>query len=383
MSKPYQKGFSLVELMVALVFISLLMAGMLDVYAASIKGFRQANETIEAQRTNRWAMGQMQDDLQSAGYSLPYWGTMPSVSNPLVVLPNNPAPVGTIPTVPGPTDEIRFLMDQPLAITAQLSAVPANESTLQVKVLSGTMNDALPGDYVILLDRSMEAVQILSLSGITSTSATITLDPSAGTDLVTGNGNGVNPKLASLTHQPGTDLIVVRPSQLVRYSIQARATDPSNSTLMVPCLVRQQRPFPSGSDGAAVFAVWNQEVIVAENVVGLNIDVSVSGGTTWQRTGVAGIGTAGWGTIAANINTVLTGATKYTLPGYTDINSTANPLWYRFIPTAFRMDLTTSTRQRLSQSTSNATNATRFDNYGYRLRKQTLLVTPRNSTAGI
>ena len=368
--------------MVALVFISLLMAGMLDVYAASIKGFRQANETIEAQRTNRWAMGQMQDDLQSAGYSLPYWGMMPSVNNPLVVLPNNPAPVGTIPTVPGPTDEIRFLMDQPLAITTQLSAVPANESTLQVKVLSGTMNDVLPGDYVILLDRSMEAVQILSVSGITPTSATITLDPSAGTDPMTGNGNGVNPKLTSLTHQPGTDLIVVRPSQLVRYSIQARATDPSNSTLMVPCLVRQQGPFPSGSDGLT-FAAWNQEVIVAENVVGLNIDVSISGGTTWQRTGVLGAGTAGWTTIATNINSVLTGATKYTLPGYTDINSTANPLWYRFIPTAFRMDLTTSTRQRLSQSTSNATNAARFDNYGYRLRRQTLLVTPRNSTAGI
>ena len=382
MSKPHQKGFSLVELMVALVFISLLMAGMLDVYAASIKGFRQANETIEAQRTNRWAMSQMQDDLQSAGYSLPYWGMMPSVNNPLVVLPNNPAPVGTIPTVPGPTDEIRFLMDQPLAITTQLSAVPANESTLQVNVLSGTMNDARPGDYIILLDQIMEAVQILSVSGITSTSATIQLDPNAGFDLVTGTLNGVNTKLNYAPHQPGTDLIIVRPNQLVRYSIQARATDPSNATLMVPCLVRQQGPFPSGSDGAT-FTAWNQEVIVAENVVGLTVDVSVSGGTTWQRTGVAGTGTAGWGTIAANINTVLTGATRYTLPGYTDINSTANPLWYRFIPTAFRMDLTTSTRQRLSQSTSNATNATRFDNYGYRLRKQTLLVTPRNSTAGI
>ncbi len=372
------KGFSLVELLVAMAFISLLMVGMLQVYASSLKGFRQANETVTAQRNNRWALDQIQDDIQSAGYFFPP-RPMPSVINPFVILPNNAAPV-TTPPVPGPTDEVRYLADQPIAIRAQLSAVPAANNSISVAVQSGNLTDLQVGDYVLLMDSAFESV-VVSAVTTSSGGGIITLDTnsSVGQDPATGNATGVSPGLASLTHQVGTDLTFIRPMQMVRYSIQGVATDPSNSTLLVPCLVRQQGNFPSGSDGST-FNTWAQTVVVAENVVGMTVDVSADGGASWARTGVGGAGTAGWGTITTNLNNRLATTPLVSVPPYSSISNAAYPLWYRFIPVALRLDLTTSTRQRLDQSS--VTGIATSSNV-YRLRKQTLMIPPRNFTYGL
>ena len=75
------RGFSLVELLVALVFISLLMAGMLRVYGSAIQGFATANETIKAQRDNRWALQAVQDDQQTAGYYFPVRPVVGGIDN--------------------------------------------------------------------------------------------------------------------------------------------------------------------------------------------------------------------------------------------------------------------------------------------------------------
>ncbi|HTL99216.1 MAG TPA: prepilin-type N-terminal cleavage/methylation domain-containing protein, partial [Holophagaceae bacterium] len=61
--RPRIAGFSMVELLVALVFISLLMAGMLRIYGSAIQGFSAANESVKAQRDNRVAMQGIEDDL--------------------------------------------------------------------------------------------------------------------------------------------------------------------------------------------------------------------------------------------------------------------------------------------------------------------------------
>ena len=70
-------GFSLVELLIALVFISFLMAGMLRIYGSAIQGFVAANETVKAQRDNRWSR-MSRTTFRPPGSSSP---TRPRLSN--------------------------------------------------------------------------------------------------------------------------------------------------------------------------------------------------------------------------------------------------------------------------------------------------------------
>ena len=196
------RGFSLVELLVALVFISLLMAGMLRVYGAAIQGFASANETIKAQRDNRWALEGLQDDLESAGYFFPIRpisGGIDNVNsgnqNPLMILPNqtitnkfiadpnNPSASPTNETIT--FDELQYLTDQVLPIRAQLSAVPSSATSLTVAASLGDFSQLQAGDFAVILDPSYEVVQIGG-GPYSGTSTTLTLnattlqDPSTG-----------------------------------------------------------------------------------------------------------------------------------------------------------------------------------------------------------
>ena len=51
-----RRGFSLVELMVALVFTAILMAGMFKVFQASTSTFATLSETLAIQRNARWGL---------------------------------------------------------------------------------------------------------------------------------------------------------------------------------------------------------------------------------------------------------------------------------------------------------------------------------------
>lgn len=63
-------GFSLVELLVALVFMALLMAGMAKVYQSSMNTFYKSSESLSSGRRNRMALDLLYDDLSAAGQYL-------------------------------------------------------------------------------------------------------------------------------------------------------------------------------------------------------------------------------------------------------------------------------------------------------------------------
>lgn len=63
-------GFSLVELLVAMVFTALLMAGMAKVFQASLGTFYTAGEKMSSARRNRLSLDILYDDLNTAGMFL-------------------------------------------------------------------------------------------------------------------------------------------------------------------------------------------------------------------------------------------------------------------------------------------------------------------------
>lgn len=63
-----QAGFSLVEMLVAMMFIGILSAGMMRIYSTNLAGFQRVNDTIGSQRRGRWALAALQDDVESIGY---------------------------------------------------------------------------------------------------------------------------------------------------------------------------------------------------------------------------------------------------------------------------------------------------------------------------
>ena len=67
---PRVIGFSLVELLVALVFTMVLMAGMANVYKASLSAFYTSGESISSSRRNRMSVDLLVEDLNRAGMFL-------------------------------------------------------------------------------------------------------------------------------------------------------------------------------------------------------------------------------------------------------------------------------------------------------------------------
>lgn len=394
------KGFSLIELLVAIAFISVLMVGMLKVYATTINTFASSAETMGANRTKRWAMTQIEDDLQSAGYFYYYPGrefpsyvsvNTTSGQNALMLLPNQATTYNTLDPATNAVvsetvrfDELQFLEDQPVQIRARLASKPTVNNQLDLTVLSGALSDVHAGDFVILMDETYEMCMVASVN---TAANTVALDTTAAAEVspVDGKGTGATRGLNYLTHQPGTGVIFVRPLQVVRFTILPLALDPSSPTSMVPCLVKDQTAYPA--DGTRI--VWPAanaaipasvtRTIIAENVSGqptaaaptqmnqyaLRIDISPNNGTTWSRAGAAS-----WTDVATNLNTWLGTAGNGRAP-YTSVTDSQNPIWYRNIPALFKVDLTTRTFLRRADPKYPTQRA-----YGY--RSQTLICQPRN-----
>jgi prepilin-type N-terminal cleavage/methylation domain-containing protein len=67
-----RSGFSLVELMVALVFLGLMLSGMVRALTASLASWSQVNEALAAQRGARWALEPLGEDLRMLGRGRPF-----------------------------------------------------------------------------------------------------------------------------------------------------------------------------------------------------------------------------------------------------------------------------------------------------------------------
>jgi hypothetical protein len=323
----------------------------------------------------------LQDDVASIGYyafvgmnnpALASYSITSGTQEPFMILPApravsltgpNPANLGgalvtaNLPTNP---DELQYVSDLSLPIQATLVGTSPNGLTLKT-LISGSLSDLQQGDVVAILDGAFEQFPILGPPvGPTVTWPTVPADLNSPLLNVKGgmyslNAPGVN------FHVAGTPLAFYRPSVVTRYSIQAQAWDPSNPAITIPCLVRQQTPYPP--DGSLVNWANVPITVVAENIEGFNVDLSFDQGATWLRTGAAN-----WDAIVANITTALAplGTTG------TPARNPNSPLWFRNYPFLIRMNIVSRSAAPRSESTTVVGQA------DYVRRTQTLLVTPRN-----
>ena len=398
-------GFSLVELLIALVFISFLMAGMLRIYGSAIQGFAVANETVKAQRDNRWSMQNVQDDISAAGFQFPNVVSpiQPSVAsgaqNPVMILPSQTITVKTPdPANPGSNvtetltfDELQFMTDQVLPVSIQLAAVPSSPTAVSVSFSQGDFSALKAGDYLTFMDAQLldpYDVGAISSAPTSGTSGTITLAPGSGQSVNSGVVGGGGGPLERLNHALGADVIVIRTGQVVRYTLMALSLDPTNTSATVPCLVRDQTSYPatgaliawpaSTATPAQLTTANVTRTVIAENVSSLRFDMSADQGKTWVRG-------ATWAATLTNLNNALATLASsgpvnvYDNPtsGYaSSAQDSTRPKWYRYAPVLFRVDITTRTLLKRADYGAAANTA------AYRTRTQTLLIQPQNFGLG-
>lgn len=372
--RPLQQGFSLIEMLVAVMFIGILSAGMLRIYSSNLAGFQRVNDTIASQRRGRWALSSLQDDVASIGFFafVPFnqptgYSVDPGTQEPFMILPA-PTPVsvtGPDPTnpsvllksnlVPNP-DEFQFVGDLPLAIQANVAS-GSTSASLVISLSSGSLSDIQAGDVAAILDATFEQIQVAVAPTTNSISASAMGAAVAGVSQ--SGGYAISPTINAAAHAVGTPVVFYRPNVVTRYSVQARAWDPSNPAITIPCLVRQQAPYPPG--GTLINWAGVQADLIAENIEGFRVDLSFDGGTTWLRQ------TAGdWNAIVAAMAGLSPGG-KALKP-----RDASNPLWFRNYPCLVRMDVTSRS------AAPNAANSDVTGQAAYVRRTQTLMVTPRN-----
>lgn len=408
-----KSGFSLVELLVAMVFTAILMAGMAKVFQASLGTFYTAGEKLSSARRNRLSLDILYDDLNVAGMLLipsdisaqgPQSQAV-STTNPLFqIVPNTSV---TIPKANADGTDLIFKADQLLLYADQAlpfegsldNALAGTQSLMGTAGGVGTMPsstsysvtfDSAPhanlvktGMMVVFLD-NLSAQTIGSAS---PTGATVTITPSTVTSVSAGAPTGSS-AIDTNGHLAKARVLIVQPAQQVRYSIQPQFLDPSNAAKAIPCLMREQENYIPGGFvsylASGTPTADYSSTIVAENVTGLKFYLSLNPGDTtstpnkvwagYQYTGtdfnggILGIGGSAAGTVNGQLAT-------YGLPltGYQSITPT-NFTWFRDIPVAVRADVTTRTANPRTEY--NQTTAT--PQLVYNTRQETLVLVPRH-----
>lgn len=373
------RGFSLVEMLVALVFTGLLMAGMGQVFKASLSSFYTSGEVLSSARRNRASIDMLHDDLNAAGLYLTSITVPPpglSTDNPPFYILPNMAVAGAGAEDPATADQLLFYQDTPLPFEGALASATAARSAAEVVAAGGAFAgddgvfivDCGDPSYARMVKAGMafifkdawEALEIgsVSVSGKVAT-LTVAATPTAG---ISGQGYSGLPTRAS--HNPGAAVLFYAPAQMVRYSLQMRDLDPQVPA-GIPCLVREQGAYSAGG-----FAASGQASVITEHAAGFKVYLSADSGATWAGMGQAYTGFAeGWsGGIRADLDTQLASA------GRAGQQSTqGNEHWFRSIPTLVRIDLTTRTAVKRAEHSATATTA------AFRNLRQTLVVVPRHS----
>ncbi len=372
-------GFSMVEMLVAMVFTGLLMAGMSQVFKASLSSFYTSGEVLSSARRNRASLDMLQDDLNAAGLYLTSITVPPpgiSADNPPFYIMPNMVVDGAGADDPSSADQLFFYQDMPLPFEGALSAATAARSAAEVIAAGGTLagDDSvfivdcgdpsyakmIKAGMAFVLKDAWETLQIgsVSVSGKVAT-VTAAATPTAG---ISGQGYSGLPSRAK--HNTGAAVLFYAPAQMVRYSLQMRALDPQIPA-GIPCLVREQ-----GTYSAAGFVAAGQASVITENAAGFKVYLSADSGTTWAGMAKSYTGfAAGWSNgIRADLNTQL--ATSGRAGQQTTVG---NEHWFRSIPTLVRIDVTTRTAVKRAEHSATGTAA------AFRNLRQTLVVVPRHS----
>ncbi|NTV72972.1 MAG: hypothetical protein HGA66_02055 [Holophaga sp.] len=381
LSRTASRGFSLVEMLVALVFTLILMAGMSAVFKSTLTTFAATGEKLSSARRNRMSLDMVYDDLNNAGMYLVDLTSAPAFSTAnegFRVVPDPMAQAGTpIPGVTQGADELYFYMDEPLPFEGALTSTSARVAGAQA--LAGQAATATAFTYlieckdvsyanlvkpgqVILFKDSFDSGYVNSVTP-TGSSVTVVLgaDPMAA---ISGSGlSGEAPRFQHITASgttPGCGVVFVRPAQMVRYSLQALSLDPASTTASTLCLVRDQ-----GTYSTAGFTPDPNipQQVVTENIAGFRVYLSADSGRNW----VGGPGYNSWAAIKTGLDTQLSTSGR---TGYTSLGTNLN--WFRSTPVLVRVDVTTRTAvQRAEYSPGNNTLA-------YKEQLQSIVMVPRH-----
>lgn len=419
-------GFSLVELMVALVFTGLLMAGLATVFKSSLSNFYTSGEILSSARRNRASVDLLYDDLNAATLYLNDLTAPPSFISPnnpaFYVLPNQLV-AGAGPDDPGfgaapnmyMADELYLFMDQPLAFEGTLKTPGgSSDQRLQSEDAAGGGTSTSIADttytidcgdpiYARLLQTTVAAAaaqtppaglsmvfkdqwKTFHFSSVTPSGPQRVIIAAPGEDTAAITGTGDSGTIGK-SHILGSRVMFYSPSQMIRYSIKIKTLDPQNPA-GIPCLVKDQGAYSP----AGFVADPTQEAIITENVAGFKVYLSTNSGRTW-----AGLDTAtntpkhyagfdgGWTNgMRAELDTQL--GTGYVGPpavppsGRTNttggrITTAGDEQWFRTIPTLVRLDITTRTATKRTEyyDPANPTVAA-----PYRNLTQSLVIVPRH-----
>jgi prepilin-type N-terminal cleavage/methylation domain-containing protein len=382
-----QAGFSLVELLVAVMFIGILMAGMANVFKSSVSTLATSSEGISSARRNRMSIDLLYDDLNTAGLYITNLSSPPILSstNPAFYVLPNMAVTGAAADDLQTADQLYFYLDQPLPFEGNLTGTGGAAGANNAKSASQlVMAQAAPtagvdnsftvdctnasyanlvqvGQSVIIKD-SWEVFNVQTITSVSGTSVTFTVGASSSVAMTGVGPSGVPPKTQHLLKSA---VLFYQPAQMVCYSVQMKLFDPQKAT-GVPCLVRDQ-----GTYSAAGFVANQPQTIVAENIAGFKIYLSANSGQSWAGLNAAYTGfTNGWVNGKQNdLNTQLATAGR---PGFT--STAGDQSWLRDIPTLVRLDITTRTAMKRSEYSTTPLTTTAYKNF-----TQSLVIVPRHS----
>ena len=382
-------GFSLVELLVAVVFMSLLMAGTAAVFKTSLGSYVASAEKASSGRQNSSALNLLFDDLNCAGMTPSSLTVAPSTvtaTNPAFYITPNVAFAST--DVPSPvTDQLylyydRFLPYQMSAATAlQSTGQWVSSGTTPVNTFSINFNNgegALAASEFSTAQTAGMGMDILFQSNgncypIQSLASTGQLVFSSQTPV------GIHTSNAEVPVGSVINLIV--PANYICYSIQPCLLDPSHPTTYTPCLVRNLIAYPANAATPASWASPVTSTIIADNVTAFHVGLSADGGKTWAgldpATGTWSTSAAAWSDLTGPSTGAISPTLNYQLANLNPVGMAAESVsaggtfWFRQYPLLVRIDLTTRT---LNKRTEYATATTA--NYKYQTR--TMILTPRH-----
>jgi prepilin-type N-terminal cleavage/methylation domain-containing protein len=404
-----RSGFTLVEMMIALVFTGVLMAGMAGVFRADVANAYTTSERTGSLRRNRLALDLLYDDVNSAGVFIQDLTSAPAFSsaNPgFYILPSQSVANFTVDGQQQYADQLFFYMDQPLPFIGTLTA--SNGASDARNVSTGTAYNAADTQFGVDCSAPVYAGQVSStlqaglplwvtfmdqwdpravtglVAPVAAGAQVITIQTGADTtSAYTSRGYAGN---EHFPHNQNSAVLFFIPGQMVRYSIQMLKLDPNPSTpnSFLPCLVRDQGTY-SGS-GFTPNPNLPQQVIT-ENVSAFRCWISSAPAwlaqhqpnMTWAPFNAVGndqgVGTGWTNGVLADFNTQLgmTAAAGVTSTSAPAVVSGSGQAWFRSIPAVLRLDITT--RTALARSEYSATPST---STAYATITQSLIVEPRN-----
>lgn len=214
-----EAGFSLIEVMAALVILSIAMTAVFATFTAQQQSFTVQSRVAEMQQNLRQAVEYMSRDIRMAGYGVP--------DNVLIPPGIIAAGVNSIRSLyakdntTGP-DQIyvlyRFDMDDNQKPNSTNGGVPSNASTV-------TLDNSV--DYSHFLPTGGELVLVTD----TTTADLYETSAAAGTMLTFGGGYAYNAG-HTRSYPVGPPAVTVSKARFVRYYIDS-ATDPAHPMLMV------------------------------------------------------------------------------------------------------------------------------------------------------